>query len=331
MRADPEAYGAVGDGVADDTVAVQAAFATGNAVQLSGKYRTTAPIALSTVDQVIEGDGFSSQILPSGPIKAFVSKGSLVRIIARDFSILGDAATDDAFDLSSGTLYESEFNNLHIWTGGRAIYAPVNFSTRLTGLQFNSHNANGIELGGGNTTRIDSCYAHTFAPGKYPYRLYGGAQMISCNSLDAGDYVVLAGAGTTRGDAANNQFRLLCQNCNFEDFKVNAVQLRFTGQAIFEACIFLPPALTTSPTYDCAVHIEYCDQLVLFTGGYVLSKGAVRNRKSDIYSESGGAPLCINFLDQWDDNGLLTTIPNLKAAQVAYAKFGLKVDQVLSS
>lgn len=328
MRITPEAKGAAGDGITDDTQAVQAAFSTGYAVQLPGKYRITAPIVLATVDQVVEGDGFSSQLLPCGPIKAFVSNTGLVRIIARDFAVLGGPETDDAFDLSSGTLYESEFNNLHLWTGGRAIYAPINFSTRLTGLQFNSHNANGIELGGGNTTRFDSCYAHTFAPGKYAYRLYGGAQMVSCNSLDAGDNIILAGAGTTRGDATNNLFRLLCQNCNFEDYKVAAVRLRFTGQAIFEACTFLAPSLATSPTYECAVHLEYTDQLVLFEGGTVGTKGSVRTRKADLYSEGGAAPLCIGITDQWDDNGVLTSIPNLKSAQAAYAKFGLKAQLV---
>lgn len=330
MKVTPESKGAIGDGITDDTDAVHAAFATGEAIELPGKYKITSPIILSTYDQVIEGDGFSSQILPSGPINAFTSTGSLVRIIARDFSIVGGPETLDAIDLSSGNAYMTELNNLNIYVGGRAIYAPTEFNTRLIGIQFSSHNSNGIELGGGNTTRLDSCYAHQFAPGKYAYRLYSGAQMVSCNSLDVGDNILLAGTATSKGDAVNHQYRLLCQNCNFEDFKNTAVTLRYTGQAVFEMCSWLPPAVVTSPTYDCSVHIEYTNQLVLFIGGYVSSKGAIRNRKADIYSDGGGSPLCIGATDQWDSNGLLCTIPNLTAATASYAKMGLRVDQVIS-
>lgn len=60
-------FGAVGDGVADDTAAIQAALNTGKAVFLPvGVYKLTAPVTLSTVGQRLYGESSHTTYLTGG-------------------------------------------------------------------------------------------------------------------------------------------------------------------------------------------------------------------------------------------------------------------------
>lgn len=59
-------YGAVGDGVADDTVAIQAALNTGSTVYFpDGTYKVTAPLAISPTTRKIYGNSAKTVIAPS--------------------------------------------------------------------------------------------------------------------------------------------------------------------------------------------------------------------------------------------------------------------------
>ena len=90
--ADVMDYGAIGDGVVDDTEALRAALATRANVHLpAGAYAITAPMVLSA-KQTVSGDGMSlTYINNTGPGPAFVFEGNEHRTL-RDLGILGAAA-----------------------------------------------------------------------------------------------------------------------------------------------------------------------------------------------------------------------------------------------
>src|SRR5215472_2704617 len=69
-------YGAVGDGVADDTAAIQAAINTGNPVLLpAGTYRITAQLNMSTCGQPFRGAGRQATFIRIGGPSAAFSAG----------------------------------------------------------------------------------------------------------------------------------------------------------------------------------------------------------------------------------------------------------------
>jgi len=84
-------FGAVGDGVADDTAAIQAAINTGQLVTSpSGKvYLTTSTLTMATTEQFIEFNG--SQLLPTGTFNAVTMTASNGGI--RDLRINGAGLT----------------------------------------------------------------------------------------------------------------------------------------------------------------------------------------------------------------------------------------------
>jgi hypothetical protein len=331
-------FGAVADYVVgtgagtDNTAAFNAAIATGKAVFIpDGSYKITAALTPSTIGQLIYGGGpEQTKIYFTGAgTKGIVPSGSLIRLYLRDFSLVGGTGTSHAIDTSAGLLYTSEFRNIWITSVGKCMYVPDEFNNTYANIQFASSGDNGLEIEGGNTTTLINCYAHAFPAGAYyPYRLYAGAVMISCNGVDGavGDYMLFAGRAVAKGDPADTGYSLHCIRCNFEDFHKNGVQLRYNGSAIFENCTFLPPA---TGTYDCSVYIEYCDQSIVFINSGTTSKGATRNKLAEIFSDAGAAPLCIGSYSTWDSNATLTTIPNLVTAQMALARFGLSLAELM--
>jgi hypothetical protein len=90
-------YGAVGDGVANDTVAIQAALDASSAVYLpAGNYKITAPLDLN-VGQHVFGDNYlASRITVTGAIEGLRAIfGSITEsgILIENLRIIGDAAT----------------------------------------------------------------------------------------------------------------------------------------------------------------------------------------------------------------------------------------------
>lgn len=315
----------------DVTTACQNAIDTGKAVYFpAGSYHVTG-LTWSTIGQRFYGDGPEKSIIKvyGASAKCFTSIGALVRCHFHDLYIQGDAGTGTGIDLSSGLLYTSTFRNIWLATAGKCIYAPDEFNSTFEHVQFASTGDNGIEIEGGNTTTMIGCYAHTFAAGAYPYRLYSGAVMISCNGIDsaAGDYILLAGRSVAKGDPDNYQYYLHCINCNFEDFHKNGVQLRFNGLAVFDSCSFLAAA---TGAYDACLYIEHNDRGVTLRNCSFASKGAARSKLAEIYSETGNPPIVFGITPiTWDAAGVLTTIGAITTAQSAFARYAISINELL--
>ena len=98
--------GIVGDGIADDTAAIQAALDAGGLVHLpAGRYRLTAPLRPRSGTALV-GDGSASVLLPEGSRPAiadvFTSASPLTEFHCRDFAIDGRNQTGPYTSASKG-------------------------------------------------------------------------------------------------------------------------------------------------------------------------------------------------------------------------------------
>jgi len=129
---DVRRYGADPTGSADSTAAIQNALNVRQAVYLpAGTYKTTAALTNNIAKRRIYGDGPAVSVLkPTGPINTLVNTAGLSCVLMSDFGILGDSTTlDGIVEASGAAFFESRFENLDIWVGGRAFYLPGEFNT----------------------------------------------------------------------------------------------------------------------------------------------------------------------------------------------------------
>lgn len=85
-------FGAIGDGIANDTVAIQNAFAAANNKALyfpAGTYKITSIIVSSLSDATIYGDGFSSIVQVSTPIDAWQFDATCSDINVHSMAFIG--------------------------------------------------------------------------------------------------------------------------------------------------------------------------------------------------------------------------------------------------
>jgi hypothetical protein len=188
-------FGAVGNGIADDTAAIQAAIdrnLRGTIVFPQGTYLITSSILVSNNTIIGLGGttvGYNSQvnILPTGNFPAFQNKGAgNVSLIIENFFIkYGDTAqtTKDATNnLKYGVLYGAahpEFSRLRNITvkGGAGAY----YDTSTTGGSYLSELDGvfawlcyeGFYKVGGTTTKIETCYAKGCRRGFYIEKVLG--------------------------------------------------------------------------------------------------------------------------------------------------------------
>lgn len=241
-------FGAVGDGVTDDTVALQAAITAGNsaggfkpAVYLpAGRYKISSPIHIALQYLKITGDGpWNSQIVYDG-----VTGGCLVGTNTSgysqwhfsDFGITGNSSSGIAIDVTKSsslwTLFNTEFRNLYINAGAQAIYAPQCFSAKFDGIVGNSYTNHIFHVDCGPSVAWINCYASNIGTtGKAGYRLAGTIKLYSCNGIDSGDYWGVFGSRPAASDGFQNDFAVnsypdvTMVGCNVEAFLVNGVYL----------------------------------------------------------------------------------------------------------
>jgi hypothetical protein len=316
---DVRRYGADPTGSADSTTAIQSALNVNQAVYLpAGTYKTSAALTNGFDKRRIRGDGPKISLLqPTGAINTIVNTAACV--LMSDFGILGSTATLDGITQSSSvTIYESRFENLDVWVGGRAFYFPQEFNTQLINCQGSSYNGNVFELEGGNSTLLQGCYAHQVPAGKYGYRIYVGAHLDSCTGIDSptggGDWG-LFGAATVLGDAVDGDYHVVLTNCDVEDFNNTGIRLRNNGFAKIVGGAIIAPA---SGTYQAEVYIEYSNALVTIENVSFYQKGATRAKKAAIFGENGFTMMMIGPCTDphADIAGVVYTIPVMKASYV---------------
>ena len=111
VHATPESFGAVGNGVANDTTAVQAAVDSGLPVQMTGTYLITSPIRITRDHVVIDGHKATVLVKNNFAFKAEarhfnISIGKCVAVDGR-----GSVTTTPIFPAGSGFfLFDANFN-----------------------------------------------------------------------------------------------------------------------------------------------------------------------------------------------------------------------------
>ncbi len=255
-------FGAVGDGLADDTSALQNAINANAEVYLpAGTFRITTaltiPVSAKSV-KVVGAGILATTVTIDGAINGFYrAADGVLAVEFADFSVTGDGSTLDAFRFDAVVVL-SEFRNLSIAAGGHAIYMPGGaYSNVFNNVRFSSLNNHGIEMEGGPSTNFISCYASLISGGSQyaGFRIYGGANFFGCNGVDGAGRWAILGQSILQGDATNSQYFGYFVGCNFEGASYRAIELRFDGIAKFISCTFLPPF--ASSTYQCSVWVEY--------------------------------------------------------------------------
>lgn len=234
-------FGAVGDNVADDTAAIQAAIdACSSTVQQgakaiylpAGEYRITSALSIPKEFIEIFGDGMWASAINFGTSSSggmTTAAIQYLRPMFRDFAIRGsNSGGGIALNLSNiyGQVYLGSLRNIHLQSDGNAMYAPRFFSMIMDNVAATSWSGHSFVVACGPGVTWNSCYALVCGAGKAGYRLTGIINMLGCNGLNSGDWWGIFGQDTTATDGYQNDFPGLgtvysdsnLVGCNIEDF-----------------------------------------------------------------------------------------------------------------
>ena len=246
----PQAYGAVGDGLADDTLALQEWLDSGyKSLYLpAGRYNFTALVIPNTYNLKIWGSGTSSMLVQKGTGITWTTKATLVQTCDQDIY-------DLAFDGTAGTghtistQFVSQMHCANLWffnvpTGYASMFINGNPTDGTYAHDVTAHNIKIYHQNSGNGS------AGIYLGAKHSDCLIDG--LIFKGNFTT-DYGILAavGAETTRVtnahiyDAKINNVRLLGSNSyflwngvTFDNSLQDLVYLADTSKNTFTGCFF---------------------------------------------------------------------------------------------
>lgn len=178
-----KAYGATGDGVTDDTLAIQAACTAANGVFFpSGTYKVTTPVTLKS-NNFIYGEGASSVILYTGTATSqgalYANSGSnaayVENIVIQNLKVLGTVSTDGFSEfvhliamhgvrnclIDSCEIVGFRGDGIIIGSGDVALQERHNVDVTISNCYIdgvNNDNRNGISVIDGNGVAIENNY-----------------------------------------------------------------------------------------------------------------------------------------------------------------------------
>jgi parallel beta-helix repeat protein len=307
------AYGAKGDGVSDDTVALQnavnAAAAAKTAVYLpSGTYIVSAPISLPAgagYSVIGSGWGTTVKLKAASNCYVFAMTGADTRITMRDLTIDGDC-------LEQGTTGSS---------GGVNGLGAV--ACRFDNIHFTACRDDALYLGGqtggafGHNNRIIGCLfdqsMNSLGPGRGIYfNSNDENQVLGC------DFEFLGGAGGTGvetavcildragtqfiancnfvGGAGNNSKGIRLQDCsstkisgcNFDGTAGDSIFIAASGNVVSGNTIFSPGEVGTLTGQASGIHLEYGTKNNTVTGNSIASSTIDGRTRSLIREEAMG-------------------------------------------
>lgn len=291
-----KSYGAIGNGVADDTAAIQSMLTDlGYFTLTDGTFKITDSLVVplsKNLGAIISGRGMEKSILNCvGMVgkPAITGAGAgAYRVSMRDFSVIGDADNCVSFD-ATHAFYQASFDNLVLRSGaGSCFKMDEHFSCSWTNVHVQSVGGHGFEIEGGNSTVLTNCYAHNFTVGngKAGYRIRGNAVLVACNGVDSGDAWGIFGDEPAYG-GTNSTFQIRMIGCNLEDFDKYAIGLVFSGSIQLIGNAFVPKSTGTYETLIKGnVSTTFSNWRLFDRGNIFTSKGATRSGASNILSGS---------------------------------------------
>jgi len=107
-------YGAIGDGITDDTAAIQAAVNAGHFIYFPpGEYKVTSPITVGS-ERILAGAGLNTIITASGSVDVVFHLNSVRRVTIRDMFIYCPDGNSRAAILLSSDSHNNAFKNIRI-------------------------------------------------------------------------------------------------------------------------------------------------------------------------------------------------------------------------
>lgn len=216
------AFGAVGDGVADDTAALAAAIAAvpadGGTVRLpAGTYVTSAALELPS-NIVLQGEGQNATILaPNGDFHCLYATGKRC-ITIRDLKIDGPGSGSGHgifLDTPASPVTNVCLENLFIrQTGGDGVQINTAVTSTISNVRVEEAGRHGFYLSGTSTSvAFHACYANAAAQIGYWLSVVSYSSMSACAADDCGlaylldqcKQVNLSGCGCEETTAKNGQ------------------------------------------------------------------------------------------------------------------------------
>jgi len=350
---DVRAYGAIGDGVADDTTAIQAALTAGQVSNLpvhipAGTYLVSQLTNFAS-GSVLYGDGLANTILQGSAANTTIislDAAGLHHITMTGFAVSGYDGTgtghgihiynDDGANYNPSNLF---LDNLYIHDcGGKGLYVSQEFSSIFRRIYVSMCGDNAIELQGGNTTTLENCYVQKVAATKCGYRIYGSPVMISCNGVNQTtpetanvDWAVF-GQHTGDGDAVINYARPTLINCNIESFSRYGVRFKEGSGGSFIGTVFTSSTTTATvplyyDTYPNSTVIPIWDgtSVIGDGGGGWTNSVPIHARGMPFMAMSSHA----NITSFYNHNDTLTyVLPTITSRYNSYLQYGWNISNV---
>lgn len=271
-------YSADPTGVADSTSAIQDALTAG---QANGQ-QVYAPAGTYLISQItnfengsiLRGAGMFKTIFKGSDADVtpfYIDGQSLKGLTLSDFTVLGaGAGTGHGIHIyNAGGVALSPYlillENIYIKdAGGRGLYIPEQFTTRIIGIEVLDAGSNAIEIMGGNTTTLINCFVKQVATGMAAYRIYRSPILISCNGVvhTAGEVanVDWAVCGQSLAeDGVDTYSHPVFLNCNIESFSRYGVRFKANSGGTFIGTRLLSSATTATVAlyYDTYPNVLY--------------------------------------------------------------------------
>lgn len=299
-----------------------------------------------------------SAIVYPGATASAITTASMTyfRPCFRDFGVYATSSTGHAIDLSNvtGQVYDGEFRNLNLASGGNALHIPGTVSSHVhsfifDGIRASSTAGHSFLANMGPAVAWRSCYAVRAGTGKCGYRMAGEILLDGCNGVDivggvtTGTWAVF-GSNTAATDGYQNDFnftdlpRVTMIGCNVEAFKVEGFRIHnshrrflFEGGKI-DRSAFAGDSYTAIITI-CTQGVDINNPIRLNPSFYIAGSGTPANGDgSQIWVKNGS--VCVvdesGIINQVFDStvagGTLVPTVQLGAAQDVFGGRALNVN-----